>query len=360
MLLFWEKFNGTYNLLQQKFWGNRLLDYLAFLAILLGGIFAAWIIKVIVIRRLKKWAEKTAITTDDLIIELFGRTAFPMIYFGVFYLSIRGLQLPPVIHKTIYIIGLTLVTFCSIRFILGLVDGSLREYLEKRRSLPITGVMTLIRALVWGFGIIFFLDNLGFNVAAIIAGLGIGGVAIALASQAILKDLFNYFVILFDRPFETGDFIIIGDYLGVIERIGIKTTRIRSLSGEQLVFSNTDLTDSRIRNYKRMEKRRVAFKIGVTYQTRLAHLKEIPEIIANIIKSIETTAFDRCHFAAYGDFSLVCETVYYILSSDYNRYMDIQQQINLQIMEQFQQRGIEFAYPTQTIFMAKDNNGQPT
>ena len=263
-----------------------------------------------------------------LIIELFGRTAFPLLYFGVFYLSLRGLQLQPIIHRTIYVIGLVLVTFCCIRFILGIIDGSLHEYLEKQRSLPIAGVMTLARVLVWGVGIIFFLDNLGFNVAAILAGLGIGGVAIALASQAILKDLFSYFVILFDRPFEKGDFINTGDYLGVIERIGIKTTRIRSLGGEQLVFSNTDLTDSRIRNYKRMEKRRVAFKIGITYQSKSEHVKEIPEIISNIIKNIESTAFDRCHFASYGDFSLVFETVYYVLTGDYACYMGIQQQIN--------------------------------
>ena len=141
--------------------------------------------------------------------------------------------------------------------------------------------------------------------------------------------------------------------MGSIEDIGIKTTRIRSLGGEQLVFSNTDLTNSRVRNYKRMEKRRVVFKLGVTYQTSLQQLKEIPLIITGIIKNINDTAFDRAHFSSYGDFSLIFEVVYYVIGSDYNKYMNIQQEINLEIMEEFEKRRIEFAYPTQTIFLEK-------
>ncbi len=197
------------------------------------------------------------------------------------------------------------------------------------------------------------LDNLGFKISAVIAGLGIGGIAVALAAQAILGDLFSYFAILFDRPFEVGDFIILGEYLGTIEHIGIKTTRIRSLSGEQLVFSNTDLTSSRLRNYKRMGKRRVVFKLGVTYQTTLKQLKTIPGIIENIIKGVKDTTFDRVHFSSYGDFSLIFEVVYYVMSRDYNKYMDIQQVINFAIKKEFEAGGIEFAYPTQTLYLTK-------
>ncbi|MCK4428221.1 MAG: mechanosensitive ion channel family protein, partial [candidate division Zixibacteria bacterium] len=193
----------------------------------------------------------------------------------------------------------------------------------------------------------------GFKISTVIAGLGIGGIAVALAAQAILGDLFSYFSILFDRPFEVGDFIILDDYLGTIEHIGIKTTRVRSLGGEQLVFSNADLTNSRLRNYKRMAKRRVVFKLGVTYQTTLEQVKEIPTIIKNIIQNITDTVFDRAHFSSYGDFSLVFETVYYVLSRDYNKYMNIQQEINFAIKEEFEKRGIEFAYPTQTLFLEK-------
>ena len=176
----------------------------------------------------------------------------------------------------------------------------------------------------------------------------------ALAAQSILGDLFSYFAILFDRPFEIGDFVIIGEYLGTIEHIGIKTTRIRSLGGEQVVFSNTDLTSSRMRNYKRMGKRRIVFKIGVTYQTSLDKMKAIPGIIERVIKNVKKTTFDRTHFFSYGDFSLVFEIVYYVMSRDYNEYMDIQQQINFGIKEEFEDRDIEFAYPTQTLYVNKD------
>ena len=139
-----------------------------------------------------------------------------------------------------------------------------------------TGIIRVIKLIVWGVAISFFLDNMGFKISAVIAGLGIGGVAVALAAQAVLGDLFSYFAIIFDRPFEVGDFIIIGDFLGCVEHVGIKTTRISSLGGEQLIFSNTDLTNSRVRNYKRMKKRRVVFQFGVTYETGLQMVKVIP------------------------------------------------------------------------------------
>ena len=208
-------------------------------------------------------------------------------------------------------------------------------------------------------GLVFLLDNLGFKVSAVITGLGIGGIAVALAAQTILGDLFAYFVIFFDRPFEIGDFIIVGDKLGSVEYIGLKTTRVRSLSGEQLVFSNKDLTDSRIHNYKKMERRRVVFQLGVIYQTTLEQVKEIPAIVKQIIENQKDTAFDRGHFAKYGDFSLNFEFVYYVVGSDYNKYMDIQQAINLEIYKVFEEKGIEFAYPTQTLFMSMLNSNNP-
>jgi small-conductance mechanosensitive channel len=198
------------------------------------------------------------------------------------------------------------------------------------------------------------MDNLGFEISAVIAGLGIGGIAVALAAQAVLGDLFSYFSILFDKPFELGDFVIVDGHMGTIEHIGIKTTRIRSLGGEQLIFSNTDLTGSRLRNYKRMEQRRIVFKLGVTYQTPIEKLKGIPSVIKNIITNIEETRFDRAHFSGFGDFSLDFEVVYHVLTGDYNRYMDTQQDINLQIAEEFERQGIEFAYPTQTLFLEKE------
>jgi len=154
-----------------------------------------------------------------------------------------------------------------------------------------------------------------------------------------------------DKPFVVGDFIIVNDYLGSVERIGLKTTRIRSLSGEQLIFSNTDLLNSRIRNFKRMYERRVVFAIGVLYQTEYEKLSRIPDMIRNIIERREPVRFDRAHFKEFGDYALKFEVVYWIQTPDYNVYMDIQQAINLEIHKQFEEAQIGFAYPTRTVFI---------
>lgn len=228
---------------------------------------------------------------------------------------------------------------------------------EKREKDP--GSVTTInvikfigRLLIWVIVFLLILDNAGINITALVAGLGVGGIAVALAVQTILGDLFASLSIVLDKPFVVGDFLIVGDLLGTVEYVGLKTTRLRSLSGEQLVFSNSDLLNSRIRNYGRMFERRVVFNIGVTYQTTRDHLKKIPEIIKQIILNQDHTRFDRSHFKEYGNYSINFESVYYVLGADYNQYMDIQQAINLDIHEQFEDLGIEFAYPTQTVFVA--------
>jgi small-conductance mechanosensitive channel len=212
----------------------------------------------------------------------------------------------------------------------------------------------LLNIFIWGIGALFLFDNLGYDVTAIIAGLGIGGIAIALAAQNILGDLFNYFVIFFDRPFEIGDFIVVDDKKGNVEHIGIKTTRVKSLSGEQLVFSNSDLTNSRIHNYKRMDRRRIAFTLGVVYETAADQLKAIPGIIKTIIDDQAHATLDRVQFLAYGDYSLKFEVVYFAETADFNVYADIQQDINFKIFDAFKEKGIQFAYPSQTIFLARD------
>ncbi len=348
------------DIMQRTFFQNTVLDYLIALSIFLVGIFIVKIFKVVILSRLKARAAKTATVIDDFLVRNVEKT-IPVLYFGAFYLGVRSLTLSATLSKAITVVGAVLLTFFGLRFLVAVIDYALEDYFlkkEKRiRGEPaLRAVRPVIKVLIWGFGIIFLLDNLGFEISAVIAGLGIGGIAIALAAQAVLGDLFSYFAIMFDRPFKIGDFIIVDDHLGTVEHIGIKTTRIRSLGGEQLVFSNTDLTNSRVRNYKRMEKRRVVFKFGVTYQTSREQLKEIPTIIRNIIEDISDTIFDRAHFVSYGDFSLVFEVVYYVAnypSGGYNKYMDIQQEINLKIKEEVEKRGIEFAYPTQTLYLNK-------
>ena len=344
--------------LQTTVLDNRILDYLIFLAAFLVGIVGVHLIKGIILNRIKVWSANTSTTIDDFMVRIFEEKLIPILYFGVFYLAFNSLALPDSISRTVDIAGIVILTFFGLRLILALINYSLESYwikkeVDRSRQQSLKGIITIVKVAVWGIGITFLLDNLGFKISAVVAGLGIGGIAIALAAQTVLGDLFSYFIIFFDRPFEIGDFIIIDSYMGSIEHIGIKTTKVRSLGGEQLIFSNSDLTNSRIRNYKRMEKRRVVFSLGVIYQTTSEQLKRIPVIIREVIEKIEGTGFDRAHFASYGDFSLNFEAVYYVMSGDYGKYMDIQQEINLAIKEEFEKQGIEFAYPTQTLLIEK-------
>lgn len=215
------------------------------------------------------------------------------------------------------------------------------------------------RVALWSLVLLLILDNLGLNVSALIASLGIGGIAVALAVQNILGDLFASLSIAIDKPFVIGDFIIVDDLMGTVEHVGLKTSRIRSLGGEQIVFSNNDLLKSRIRNYKRMQERRVVFAIGVTYGTAEKELERIPDIIRQAIEAQPAARFDRTHFKGFGAFSLDFEAVYYVRQADYNVYMDAQQAINLQLVRDFAAKGIDFAFPTQTLHIASAP-GQPS
>jgi len=347
--------------MNEVFWGNTVYAYARALVVFVAAMIVIKIIQFIVLAQLKKWAQKTANTIDDFFVRVIERLAIPLAYFGAFYFAFSTLSVPGSFKQGLEVAAIALITIFAARFITLLIQYAFHLYsVSQGRSADLQnsldGILKVVKFLVWSLALILFLDNMGFKISTVIAGLGIGGIAIGLAAQAVLKDLFSYFSIIFDRPFEVGDFIIIGDYLGTVEKIGAKTTRIRSLGGEQLIFSNTDLTDSRVRNYKRMQERRVVFKLGVVYQTTSAQVKEIPHIIQAVIKNTPDTRFDRAHFFSYGDFSLVFEVVYYVLSPDYNKYMDIQQEINFGIKEEFEKRNIEFAYPTQTLFVTKETN----
>lgn len=207
------------------------------------------------------------------------------------------------------------------------------------------------RIVLWALVLLLILDNMGLNVTALVASLGIGGIAVALAVQNILGDLFASLSIAIDKPFVIGDFIIVDDLMGTVEHVGLKTTRIRSLSGEQIVFSNNDLLGSRIRNYKRMQERRAVFALGVTYDTSPERLEEIPALIREAVEAQPGLRFDRAHFKAFGPSSLDFEVVYYVEQPDMLRYMDAQQAINLQLVRAFAARDIEFAFPTQTLHL---------
>jgi small-conductance mechanosensitive channel len=228
-----------------------------------------------------------------------------------------------------------------------------RSLVADRAALGSLGIIGfIVNGAIWAFVVLLTLDNLGIDITALVAGLGIGGIAVALAVQNIFGDLFASLSITLDRPFVVGDFLIVDDVLGTVETIGIKSTRLRSLSGEQIVMPNADLLGSRVRNYGRMMERRVLFATSVTYETAMEAIERIPRLLREIIESQPDTRFDRSHFAKHGAASLDFETVYYVRSADYNRYMDIQQAINLRVHRKFSELGIEFAYPTQKLFVA--------
>lgn len=347
--------------LDQEFLNNQIADYLIALTILLAAIIAVRFLCRFVFQRLKKWAIKTPTPLDDRLIAIIEKHSVPIIYLGSFYLAISNLVIHPILDRAIDVILIILATIFGVRLINSLIKYLLRLYCitHHRNNLnfetSINAILPAIRIVVWVIGVLFLLDNLGFNISAVVASLGIGGVAVALASQGILQDLFSYFAILLDRPFELGDFIIVGDYLGEVEYVGIKTTRLKSLDGEEIIIANTDLTGSRVRNFKRMKQRRVVFHFGVVYETDSEQLAAIPSIVERVIRNTENVIFDRAHFWAYKDFSLDYEVVYLVNGNDYNRYMDAQQEINLQLKQEFDRREIKFAYPTRVNYLHFSN-----
>lgn len=344
--------------LELKFWNNTVLDYLIFLGSLIASFILLLIFKRIVLHRLIKWADKTPTSLDDMLLKSFKKYVLPLLFIGALYINTKWLTLSDGVAKAIDILALAAVMILGAVVISTLLIYLFNKYFEKKQrsvdKLAMRWIGALIKAIVWVGALLLFLDNLpGVEITTLVAGLGIGGIAVAFAAQAILEDIFSFVTIFFDRPFEIDDFIIVDDLSGTVEHIGIKTTRVRSISGEQLVFSNKDLTNSRVHNYKRMQNRRVVFSLGVTYDTAFDKLKEIPALIKDIIDAVDKTQFDRAHFNEFADSSLNFEIVYYVLSQDYAVYMDVQQDINLGIKEAFDARGIEFAFPTQTLYLQK-------
>lgn len=318
-------------------------------------------IRRLIVNRLGARAAKTNTQIDDLIVDIVRRTRWYFLVFLAFEIGTRALVLPArvdaIISKATVVVALLQIGIWAS----GIVTFWITRFYERRRAENDTSGATTIKALgvaarvfVWALVFAMLLKAFGFDVTALVTGLGIGGVAIALAVQNILGDLFAALAIVVDKPFVIGDFIVVDSVAGSVENIGLKTTRLRSISGEQIIASNSDLLKSRIRNYKRMYERRVVFSINVTYDTPPDTMARIPGIIREIITAQHPVRFDRSHFASYADSWLSFESVYYVLDPDYTRYMDIQQAIYLDILRRFNAEGIEFAFPTRTVVMGSD------
>ncbi|MFC1728519.1 mechanosensitive ion channel family protein [Nanoarchaeota archaeon] len=334
--------------------------YLRALLIFIVSLAILYIFKNIVIGKLKEVTSKTKTKVDNLAFEVVEKVGWPFYFFLALYVSLRFVSIPDTIQKGVYYVILVLITYYIIRVLGIIVDhiahikaGS-KEKDGKAHEAHVTLVMgKIVKGTVWVIAIIFLLSNLGFNVSSLIAGLGIGGIAIALALQNILGDLFSSISIYLDKPFEVGDFIIIGTDKGTIKKIGVKSTRVQTLDGQELVVPNRELTNTRINNYKKMKKRRVVFSIGVTYSTSHAKLKKIPGLIKDIVKKEKLAEFNRAHFKQFGPYSLDFEIVYTMKEPEYDKYRDTQQRINLAIVNALEKEKVEFAFPTQSIYLEK-------
>jgi small-conductance mechanosensitive channel len=350
----WEQIE---QFLQQEIWHNEVWNFLAAGFTTLVLILLLPYIKTKFIDYTEKLAAKTSNTTDDLIVEIIKKISnFSLSLIGVFIGS-KFLNLPTVVDRIANQAILIILAYEAAK----VANRLLRYFLVRlaRRNQESENAILFLGKIanfgVWALAIVFLLQNFGIEVGSLIAGLGIGGIAVALAAQSVLGDVFSSFSIFFDKPFRVGDYIMVGNQRGTVKKVGIKTTRIESLTGEELIISNTDLTSSRIQNFKRMEKRRVSFTFGVEYSTPFEKVKKIPEIIREIVEPLqEKIELDRVHFAEFGDFSLKFEVVIWVLDSDYTVYMNYREKINLAMMEKFATEKIVFAYPTQTILLEKN------
>jgi small-conductance mechanosensitive channel len=333
-------------------WAKLIGLWLLFSAILL-------VVRKQLFTRFSRLAERTTNQIDDIVAGLLQKTRVFFILIVALYFSaeIWTEDVPAVgIILRLVFLGLLVQVGLWGMALIGVWAGWFVNRDKDADGVPDVANVTAVKALelvgrvlVWSIVVLMALDNFGLDVTALIAGLGIGGLAIGLALQNVLQDILAYVSIIVDKPFVYGDFMVVGEYSGTVEHIGIKSTRVRSLSGEQIVFGNADLLSSRVRNYKRMQERRALFSVGVTYDTPYEKLRVIPDRIRTIIEGRELTRFDRAHLRTFGDSAIVFEVVYFMLVPDYAAYMDAQQDINLGIRQLFEAEAIEFAFPTQTI-----------
>ncbi|MGN6419585.1 MAG: mechanosensitive ion channel family protein, partial [Pseudobacter sp.] len=270
-------------ILNYTFLQNTVQHWLIALGIIILLVTMLRIMRLLFLKKLRSFAERTKTGLDDFILSAITRSVMPLLYVVAVYSGLHYLSLPAKLNRLLEVTVMITCTFYVLRivssFIAYIFQRALLKQDSDQRRKQSKGILLIIQVIIWVAGFLFLIDNLGYNITTLVAGLGIGGIAIALAAQTILGDLFSYLVIFFDKPFQTGDFIIMDDKLGTVEYIGIKTTRIRTLSGEQLVCSNTDLTNSRVHNYKKMKERRVVFTFRVVYGTKAEKIKQIPSMV---------------------------------------------------------------------------------
>lgn len=332
--------------------------YVLAAAVFLGLYLFFQIVQRIVVARLKAWAAKTTTDIDNVVISAVEGVRSWVYVVVALYMSLQFFTLPTILDYIVTGAILFAIVWQVIEVATTLIEFFTKRVLEKGEedqevdpnAANASNLIALIAKIVlWSLGLLFVLSNLGIEVTSLIAGLGIGGVAVAFALQGVLSDLFASFSIYFDKPFRIGDFVITGGDAGVVEHIGIKSTRLRTLQGEELVVSNNELTTARIQNFQKMDERRIVSQFGITYETDYEKVKQVPTIVKDIFDTLEGR-LDRVHFTTFADSALIFEVVYYVETADYTKFLDIQQEFNFALMERFAAQGIDFAYPTQTIY----------
>ncbi len=342
-------------LLEWQFYHNSLQAWLVagIVFVVIGA--TLFIARTLLARRLARVATRTATTADDAVVDLLRRTR----YFFILTAAVAGATLFLDLPRRALSVGHVLGTIALIVQIAiwgnGLITFWFRNYAERKADSDVASRTTIAafsfvaRVILWLMLSLVALNRLGIDVTAFITGLGVGGIAIALAVQNVLGDLFAALAIVLDKPFVVGDAISVDTMTGTVENVGLKTTRIRSVNGEQLIFSNADLLKSRIRNFKRMQERRVVLTIGVSYDTPPETVERIPAMLREAVEAQEQVRFDRSHFMSYGESALMFETVYFVLTADYLAFADKNQAVNLAVLRRFTAEKIEFAFPTRTI-----------
>ncbi|PLX26191.1 mechanosensitive ion channel protein MscS [Candidatus Parcubacteria bacterium] len=345
----------------QIFWNNTAWDYLVAFGVFVLLLLMLKIFQVIILKKLRTLAKKTRTNLDDAFIDYISSIKPPVYLLVSLWVGAQLIILPDYIQKAIMFFFVIVLVYEVVRAMEKVVVYGIESYGRKksaeydpRQNASMVHLSKLIvRITLWSIGLLMILSNLGVNISSLVASLGIGGIAIALAVQNVLGDVFSSFSIYLDKPFEVGDFITIGTDSGTVEKIGLKTTRIKTMRGEELVVPNKELTSTRVQNFKKLDKRRDVIEIGVTYDTSYDKLEKIPTMVEEVISSVAGVDFDRCHFSKYADSSLNFEIVYFVGTSAYAEFMDAKQQINLNLFKRFAEEKIEFAYPTQTLFVNK-------
>lgn len=346
---------------QYQFGANTAWDYALAIGVFLGTFIILKLFQLVVLVRLKKLATKTQTELDDVLIDTVRGLRPTLALFVSLYIGYRFLTFSELADQIVGFLIFAVVVYEVIvacgRLMTYFIEMHAGKQEEERERKQAMAMMRIVRGFVmaglWIIAVVLILSNYGVNVSSIIASLGIGGLAVALAMQNILTDIFSSFSIFIDKPFQVGDFITVGQHSGTVQKIGLKTTRLKTLLGEEMVISNKELTSARVQNFKKMQERRVVFTLGVVYGLPMTELRSIPKIIRTIVKGKEGARFDRCHFVTFGASSLDFEVVYYVESADYKTYLDIKQKINFEIYREFEKAGIEFAYPTQTLYIEK-------